>query len=130
MSARRHSTGAEPWNNAYARAKASIRPAGSIYDYPDHPGSREKGGASEAAARSMVQSAATLSTRVLSYLNANGPATTDECAAALEVSILAVRPRFSELLLRGSIEKTAERRRNASGLTATVWRAVRREITP
>ena len=75
-------------------------------------GSREKGGASEAAARSMVQSAATLSTRVLSYLNANGPATTDETAAALEVSVLAVRPRFSELLLRGSIEKTAERRRN------------------
>jgi hypothetical protein len=102
----------------------------SVRDYPTHPGARERGGTSEAAARSMVQSASTLRTRVLSYLNASGPSTTDECAAALELSVLAIRPRFSELLVSGSIEKTDERRRNASGLTATVWRAVQREIAP
>jgi predicted ArsR family transcriptional regulator len=48
--------------------------------------------------------------------------TADEIAAALEESVLAVRPRVSELFHAGLIEKTGERRRNQSGLSAHVWK--------
>jgi predicted ArsR family transcriptional regulator len=51
--------------------------------------------------------------------------TADEIAAALGESVLAVRPRVSELFHDGLIGKTGERRRNHSGLSAYVWRAVR-----
>jgi len=48
--------------------------------------------------------------------------TADEIAAALDESVLAVRPRVSELFHAGLIEKTGERRRNHSGLCAHVWK--------
>jgi predicted transcriptional regulator len=48
--------------------------------------------------------------------------TADEIAAKLEESVLAVRPRVSELFHAGVIEKTGERRPNASGLNAHVWK--------
>jgi hypothetical protein len=48
--------------------------------------------------------------------------TADEIAARLEESVLAVRPRVSELFHAGRIAKSGERRRNASGLSAHVWK--------
>jgi predicted ArsR family transcriptional regulator len=48
--------------------------------------------------------------------------TADEIAAALDESVLAVRPRVCELFHAGLIEKTGERRRNRSGLSAHVWK--------
>jgi len=48
--------------------------------------------------------------------------TADEIAAALDESVLAIRPRVSELFHAGLIEKTGERRPNASGLNAHVWK--------
>ena len=48
--------------------------------------------------------------------------TADEIAAKLGESVLAVRPRVSELFHAGLIEKTGERRPNASGLNAYVWK--------
>lgn len=48
--------------------------------------------------------------------------TADEIAARLAESVLAVRPRVSELFHAGLIEKTGERRPNASGLNAHVWK--------
>lgn len=50
--------------------------------------------------------------------------TADECAAILDLSILSIRPRFSELNLAGKIYDTKERRPNASGRSAAVWKAV------
>jgi DNA-binding transcriptional ArsR family regulator len=47
--------------------------------------------------------------------------TADEIAERLGESVLAVRPRVSELFHAGLIEKTGERRRNQSGLSAHVW---------
>lgn len=47
--------------------------------------------------------------------------TADETAADLGESILGVRPRISELRARGLIRKTDLRRRNASGMSASVW---------
>lgn len=48
--------------------------------------------------------------------------TADEIAAKLDESVLAVRPRVSELFHAGVIEKTGDRRPNASGLNAHVWK--------
>jgi predicted ArsR family transcriptional regulator len=52
--------------------------------------------------------------------------TADEIAAKLAESVLAVRPRVSELFHAGLIEKTGERRPNASGLNAHVWKKATR----
>lgn len=48
--------------------------------------------------------------------------TADEAAAILGESILSIRPRFSELNLAGKIYDTKERRPNASGRDAAVWK--------
>lgn len=48
--------------------------------------------------------------------------TADECARHLSESVLSIRPRFSELLRANRIEDTGERRKNASGRNATVWK--------
>jgi predicted ArsR family transcriptional regulator len=48
--------------------------------------------------------------------------TADECAKALHESVLAVRPRLSELHTDGFIEDSGQRRPNLSGHSAVVWR--------
>lgn len=45
----------------------------------------------------------------------------DEIATCLNLSVLSVRPRVSELHRLGTIERTGSRRTNESGMTATVW---------
>lgn len=47
--------------------------------------------------------------------------TADQCAQALDKSILAIRPRLSELRAMGKIHDTGRRSRNASGHKAAVW---------
>ena len=53
--------------------------------------------------------------------------TPDECAQYLRLTVLAVRPRFTELKQAGLIAATGERRRNASGSTAAVYAATNRD---
>ena len=53
-----------------------------------------------------------------------GPQTADEIADFLELSVLSVRPRISELKLLGLIEDTGTRRKNISGKSAAVMRRV------
>ena len=89
--------------------------------YPEHPGAKV-GGTSQDAADNMAEHAPTLRDRILFLIGFEGPATTDEMADRLNVSVLAVRPRFSELLRMGKIEQTGERRINTSGMMANVWR--------
>jgi len=48
--------------------------------------------------------------------------TADEIANDLNLSVLSVRPRVSELKRTGKIKQTGARRKNESGMTATVWR--------
>ena len=48
--------------------------------------------------------------------------TPDEAAEKLGKTVLAVRPRFTELAKKGRIVRTGERRRNISGLRAKAWR--------
>jgi hypothetical protein len=74
------------------------------------------------AARTNVGRTERLRTLVLEVLAAAPDGlTADEIAAKLDASVLAVRPRVSELFHAARIEKTGERRLNRSGLAAHVW---------
>ena len=92
--------------------------------YPDVPGWKRQETSREAA-ETMAPKAASLRTKVISTLNRHPSGITpDECAALLNLDVLAIRPRFSELNREGLIEKTGDRRANRSGLRANVWRPV------
>lgn len=89
--------------------------------YPEKPGFKE-GTTSKVAAEKIAPRAPTLRDRVLVCLNDVWPAgmTADEVADVLGETVLAVRPRFSELKKMGLIEMTALKRPNASGVEARV----------
>lgn len=78
---------------------------------------------SQAAARSMREPAPILRARVLAAIAGAGMdgLTADEAAELLALSVLAVRPRVSELGKAGAIADSGRRRRNASGRAAAVW---------
>lgn len=78
-------------------------------------------GTARAAAQAMKASAGALRGRVLNALLA-APAglTADECAAALGVDRLAIRPRLSELVTLKLIRDSGRRRANVSGKSAQV----------
>lgn len=54
--------------------------------------------------------------------------TADEVAQRLGRSVLSIRPRISELNAMGRVTATDARRRNGSGKSAVVWRAVERRV--
>jgi len=90
--------------------------------YPLAAGSKTGGTSAEAAKKIH---AARLRNKALRVLQTNPRGlTADEIAAELGESILSIRPRVSELKRLGEVEKTRERRRNQSGMSASVWRAV------
>lgn len=84
------------------------------------------------AAKAAASSAATLRSLVMSAI-ALQPRTADEVAASLDQTVLAVRPRCSELRNLGKIEPLRDergrqvRRPNASGVNAIVWQAIKGE---
>lgn len=90
--------------------------------YPDAPGFKAPG-TSQAAAESMASSAPRLRRMCLQHIENMGEigATPDETAAALGLSVLSVRPRFTELAGSGAIRPTGATRKNASGRSAKVW---------
>jgi predicted ArsR family transcriptional regulator len=88
--------------------------------YPKAPGFKVHG-ASEVAACAMADKA--MQIPVLKELaNHSGGATADEIAKALGLSILSIRPRVSQLRRLGKIEEIGARRKDESGMSATVWR--------
>lgn len=89
--------------------------------YPHSPGFKTGSTSAEAAA-SMEEQAATLRYKAHSLLLLER-LTADEVAGRLGESILAMRPRLSELHAVGSISDSGERRCNRSGRNAIVWKA-------
>ena len=92
-------------------------------DYPGGAGFKEPTTSREAAEKIN----ATLNerqTEVVLALDAAGPAglTADEVAKIIDRSVLAVRPRLSELRAMKKIVPTGERRTNESRMKAKVWR--------
>jgi hypothetical protein len=93
---------------------------------PDSPGWKEPMTSRDAAAAI----APTLSRRQAEVLGvfADGDFTPDEVAARLNRSVLAVRPRVSELgnMTPPPIERTGATRKNESNFPAAVWRRTAR----
>src|SRR3977135_4331777 len=89
--------------------------------YPDAPGFKASG-PSQDAAKAISSTAARMRAAVLTKI-AQRPAgaTADKIAHELGLSVLSVRPRVSELKRAGEIRPTSARRKNDSGMTATVW---------
>jgi predicted ArsR family transcriptional regulator len=90
--------------------------------YPKTPGWKARDTA-EAAADATIPHAPALRAQVIAALERHGPMTADEIANVLRLSILSIRPRVSELAVKGKVEDTGLRRANASGKRAIVWRA-------
>src|SRR5438874_463735 len=89
--------------------------------YPHFPGAKT-GGPSQAAANRIAPIAGNLRGRALDVISsAAGPLTADEIAATLNVSVLSARPRIAELHRLGMIEPGPDRRKNASGMSASTW---------
>jgi hypothetical protein len=96
--------------------------------FPQSPGFKSYGTSSDAAS-AMKRESANLRALVLAVLEQSGPRglTADEVALKLNKSVLAIRPRLTELGPKhfNRIEPTGERRHNGSGLKAAVWRVKR-----
>jgi len=89
--------------------------------YHGTPGFKEPTTSREAAIKFKTH-AETLRAQALAEIAA-APSTADEIAARLGSTVLAVRPRISELAKMGKIERVPNvRRKNASGMSAAVWR--------
>jgi hypothetical protein len=89
-------------------------------NYPEIPGFKRLG-TSKLAAEESKPEASYLRAACLDCIRRD-PATADEVAEWLGRSVLAVRPRLSELVAQGKIEESGKRRRNASGKLASVWK--------
>lgn len=87
--------------------------------YPNVPGFKGTKTSSDAAAAA-EPSAPLLRSRALEVIRNLGPLTADEVADQLAESILAIRPRISELKRQGKIKDAGQRRANRSGRTAMV----------
>lgn len=95
-----------------------------LFDKPyPHTAGWKRTETSRAAAEAVKPRVPTLRDKVQALLK-GAELTADECAAALNVTVLACRPRLSELFRLGMIQDTGRTRRNASGIQASVWRAV------
>lgn len=90
--------------------------------YPKSPGFKEPTTSQEAATKFRGR-AETLRAKVLAAIVEAGPngLTPDEAAALLGETVLAVRPRVTELKEQCRIERSGERRKNESGMRAAVW---------
>lgn len=96
----------------------------NLYLYPVSPsvGIRDTSRASAEAIAPRVQ---TLRDRAFKLL-LEKDSTADELAEAMNESILAVRPRVSELVAMDMAVDSGKRRRMASGRSGIVWRAVQK----
>jgi predicted ArsR family transcriptional regulator len=106
----------------------SAEPAFDLFadiDYPEHPGWKARETAITAA-NEVAHKAPRLRQMCLDQLTFSGPLTADECAARLGLDKLSIRPRFSELVAKGHIADTGERRLNSSQKRAIVWSLARR----
>ena len=88
---------------------------GETLIYPDAPGFK----AAEAIGGNANKLRASMLAQFATY---PGGATADEVAKDLNLSVLSVRPRVSELKRLGKIKQTSACRKNESGMTPTVWR--------
>jgi predicted ArsR family transcriptional regulator len=93
--------------------------------YPKFPGWKEPTTSREAAL-AINATAKNVRARVLILLQSLAPdesLTADQIAIRLQRSPLSVQPRVSELAAAGKVQRTGNRSKNESGMTAHRWRA-------
>ena len=89
--------------------------------HPDAPGCKALG-PSVQSAEAKSSTANKMRAAVLAqFAQYPGGATADEIAKDNNLSVLSVRPRVSEFKRLGENKQTGGRRKNESGMTATVW---------
>jgi hypothetical protein len=93
--------------------------------YPNAPGFKVGGGTSEEAAGRITRLAGRLFKPILQEFVAASSVglSADQCAKRIGISILAMRPRISELKRLGYLSYTGARAENESGMTANILRA-------
>jgi hypothetical protein len=90
--------------------------------YPAAPGFKGAVETGKDAAAAIAPSASRLRDLcVAEFSNFRSGLTADEVADMLRMSVLAIRPRVSELRREGRIKDAGVRRPNASGRSAAVW---------
>lgn len=95
----------------------------SLLDYPHVAGFKENSTSKEAAEAIEAEGrAAFLREKVRQWFADGNTGTADECAEALNETILAIRPRVSELRNRGFLIETGDRRPSSSGRSSHVWK--------
>lgn len=92
-----------------------------LFTYPQAAGWKARETSRAAAERTP---APILRAKVLAEFQRQNYMTADECAAALRLSILSIRPRVTELSNLGKLMDSGFRRQNASGRSAIVWKPV------
>lgn len=91
--------------------------------YPKSPGFKEPTTSQDAAIKFKAHASDLRAAVLTTIINAPEGLTADEVAARLGSTVLAVRPRVSELREQGKIERVHDvRRKNESGMSAAVWR--------
>lgn len=88
--------------------------------YPHTPGHQNTDTSRDAAAQ--VTKLSERHESILEMLKTFGPMTSDEVAETIKDSILAIRPRLTELKRLGLVHDTGTRRKNSSGRSAIVYR--------
>ena len=94
--------------------------------YPHRPGCQPRDTSADAGEKIADRAVKLRDMCVLSLL-LEGPMSADECATVLNESILSIRPRFTELSKMNLIVDSGERRKNASGRNAIVWKLTTEE---
>jgi len=98
--------------------------------FPYAPGYKDVD-TSKKTAQAIIAEADTLREKVAVLYRSGAKASADKIAEALGRSVLAIRPRVSELVAQGKLQDTGMRERNASGHMAKVykWADERKEPT-
>lgn len=95
--------------------------------YPETAGFKEKGGTSEQSAAEINRSAETIRNEIAKLFDKSNYLTPEGAASLLGLSILSVRPRFTELKLAGVIQKTNKTIRNSNNKSIRVWEKVNKQ---
>lgn len=105
----------------------SSAPQGATTTYPDHPGYRANAPeTSREAADAIAPMARNHRDQILAIIKSAYPESrsSEQIATAIGLSTYSVRPRVSELVAGGKVERTEDRVKNEGGRSVVLWRAV------
>jgi predicted ArsR family transcriptional regulator len=101
-------------------------PLGATDSYPDHPGYRRNSPeTSQEAADAIAPMARNHRDQILAVFKAAYPdsRSSEQIAEVIGISPYSVRPRVSELVAGGKVERTDDRVKNEGGRSVVLWRA-------